>query len=320
KTGKLRKSLDEEQKTYIIAIAFSPDKKTAAYTAHTHSGDGSPTKPEVRIVDAQTWALKRTVEGEGSVSALAFSPDGKTLAFGGGSRYAKGTKGAYVKLWDVQTEKMKGGTKFGDEPEPKPEKLPQPKLDESPGPRSHVQCLAFSPDGKVLAAGDSLGKIRLFDGKTGKPKQELEHGEAQVMSVVFAADKRLVSAGAVMPDPNAALLEGAGAVKYWDVQKGKLLRTLDNEGSAYAVAVSPAGGHLATAGLRKEKDKRIPEILLWDAKTGKLKQTLPELSVGAYDLAFSPDGKTLAIACGTDGDLKTNEGKTTGELRFIRLK
>jgi len=38
-----------------------------------------------------------------------------------------------------------------------------------------------------------------------------------------------------------------------------------------------------------------------------------------YQLAFSPDGKTLAVAGGTDADLNENEGKTTGVLKLFRL-
>ena len=44
----------------------------------------------------------------------------------------------------------------------------------------------------------------------------------------------------------------------------------------YQVAVSPTGGFLATGGFRKEKDRQVTEVILWDAKTGELKQTLPE--------------------------------------------
>src|SRR5207244_3088822 len=147
-----------------------PDKKTAAlvvfklparmYSRSVQKGGEPPPdigKEEVRIVDAQTWALKRTVEvNRGNLQSLAFTPDGKTLAFGGNSHLVVG--GSYVKLWDVQNEKMKGGTKFA--------------ADTVMAVRDgDVGRLAFSPDGKLLAAADRHGQLRLFDGETGDLKQ-----------------------------------------------------------------------------------------------------------------------------------------------------
>jgi WD40-like Beta Propeller Repeat len=126
-TGKLKQVLGAEKKAGISQIAFSPDKKTAAivvsrpperrfYEWVEKAGDPPPDrgKTELRVVDAQTWAVKQTIPVDlfdvGTLQAFAFSPDGKTLAFGGASSRVVG--GAYVKLWDLQNGKMKGGTKL----------------------------------------------------------------------------------------------------------------------------------------------------------------------------------------------------------------
>ncbi|MFJ5259984.1 caspase family protein [Streptomyces sp. NPDC088387] len=56
------------------------------------------------------------------------------------------------------------------------------------------------------------------------------------------------------------------------------------------------GGRLATAGYL------TPEVPLWDTATGRRTATLnPGDDTGVYSLAFSPDGKTLAMGCGDNG-------------------
>jgi hypothetical protein len=70
----------------------------------------------------------------------------------------------------------------------------------------------------------------------------------------------------------------------------------------------------------KENDTRLPEVILWDAKTWRLKQTLPDQTVIVHALTFSPDGKTLAIGGGKVGDLKKDGGSVTGEIKLIPVE
>jgi RNA polymerase sigma factor (sigma-70 family) len=300
RTGKLRRSLGEEKKTYLFDIAFSPDKKHVAITGM---------RPEknapvyfMRILDAETWEVHEELNDIPGVETLAFSPDSKTLAVGGGWRLAE--KGSFVKLWDVRGEKLKGGTKFAAQPVPGTVR------------EWGVLGLAFSPDSKLLAAGEygrnsRRAKIQLYDGQTGAPLRELDLGESKgVFQVAFTADgERLVSA--------------CGPVKLWDVRTGKLLKTLDMKGwGTHCVAVAPDGRQLATDGVRKEKDQITHAALLWDARTGELKQTLPWPNAPAWMrcLAFSPDGRSLAIGGGSTADGRVKDGhKTRGVLRVVPL-
>jgi RNA polymerase sigma factor (sigma-70 family) len=303
KTGALKKSLGEEKETNIQAIALSPDKKRAAI-AGSHIGGGGDF---VRILDSETWVVKQELDEVPGVDHLAFSPDGKTLAMGGNNCFAK--NGSFVKLWDVQKEKLRGGTKFAEE-------LPAPGAELG---EWHVQCLAFSPDSKLLAVGEwgersKHAKIQLYDAKTGEPKRELDLGDMKeqfIFRVAFTADGK-------------QLLSACGPVKLWDAHTGKELRTFDTKGlQTYKVAVSPDGQHLATGGFRKKKDETVYEILLWDAKTGEVKQTLPPWkspSMWTSSLSFSPDGKSLAVSGTTDPDVRVKDGhKTSAELKIISL-
>jgi RNA polymerase sigma factor (sigma-70 family) len=311
-TGELKRSLGEEKGILIRALAVSPDRKTAVVTTIKFTDEngkplgGSRGTEEVRLMDAEKWELKRNVDSDGFdgrsaevralVYAVAFSPDGKTLAMGGASPRVKG--GCFLKLWDVQKEKLIGGTK-----ETKQDEVGS-DLDEA------VTSLAFSPDGNLLAAACMDGKLRLFDGRTGEFKTVWDDDSARAAWIVFSPDgKTLVSQSRDK------------TVKVWDVETAKVLRTLEgNKGWFLAAAFSPDGKLFATGGIVREKDKVTGgEVILWDAQTGDLKHTLPDQTVPVSALSFSPDGKTLAIAGGSGGDLK-DDGKTTGEIKLFPLE
>jgi RNA polymerase sigma factor (sigma-70 family) len=299
-TGKLKRSLGEEKDTYIAAIAFSADGKTAAVSTSKHVLTKQPNNPircetEVRVMDAETWALKHKVKTDGFASALAFSRDGMCLALGGNRNHI-----AFVRLWDVQKQKMMGGTEGG-------------------GYRVH--CLAFSIGGKQLAAGDENGKVRVFDGQTGAARPDFEGhgplrsgGEQCVTGVGFSPDGKTLVSGSVDK-----------TLKLWDVEAGKLVRTLEgNKGPVTALAFSPDGEHFATAGGVTVNDQWKVEVILWDAKTGKPKKLFPEQTKPVSWLAFSPDGRTLAIGAGAGFNSRFNKGYgrayTPGEFKLWKLQ
>jgi RNA polymerase sigma factor (sigma-70 family) len=287
-TGKLLRSLGEEKHTNIMAIAFSPDGKMAAVSAvKFDEQDPRKGKAEIRVVEAASWALRHKIEiaGDGAVSALAFSPDGMRLALGGRSRL--GEDAAFVRLWDVRKQKQLGRVEGGG---------------------YRACCLAFSCDGKLLAAGDEKGKVRLFDGLTCKARQVFEGHGQWVGGVGFSPDgKTLVSGSADK------------SVKLWDVEAGKLTRTLEgNKAPVTALAFSRDGRHFATVGGLKD----AVEVLVWDTKTWEVRKSLPDQTVQVNALAFSPDGGTVALGGGNGIRLSSQEGRlhTPGELKLWKLK
>jgi WD40 repeat protein len=326
-SGELKKSLGEEKDTDIYAIAFSPDKKRLVLAGAQHSlVGGKPGRGDfVRFLTVGTWAVELELDDPSGVHHLAFSPDGKTLAMGGGSH----VEGAFVKLWDVAGEKIIGGTKPGAPPAAVPELGKKPKGLEV------LNGLEFSPDGKTLAAGkfsldSKQAMIELFDGKTGESTAKWDVGESKGMfQVAFTAEgKRLLSA--------------CGAVTLWDLNTKKQLTTLvteDDQGirlrppsknsllerkdqGFFQVAASPVGGLLATTRVRKEKDKSIAEVDVWKAHDGESPGPNVWLDPGLWvrTIAFSHDGKTLAIGTQTDADVRVEGSeKVKGELRLVSV-
>jgi WD40 repeat protein len=225
---------------------------------------------------------------------VVVSPDGKRLAWG---------SGADLCVWEP------GGKE--------PLRLR--------GHQHGITSVAFSPDGKTLAAGDSEATVALWDIRAGKQIHPGDAHGAPVTSVAYAPDgKALTSASldgtvrfwepgtgrqlrlfrqlntparSIQFSPDGKALASAGgdeAVRLWDVTTGKEVRRLrGHRGEAGRLAFSPGGTLLASGGADRV-------VRLWEVATGKELHALPcgERKTEAPCPAFSPDGKVLAVASG----------------------
>ena len=133
-----------------------------------------------------------------------------------------------------------------------------------------VISLAFSPDGKTLALGNSGGTIKLWDVPPGKERATLKGHTSPVWSVAFSPDGKTLASGSgatiqlATPDgKSSGSRSGEPTIKLWDVQTGKERATLKGHaGPVVSVAFSPDGKTLASA-------SHDTTIKLWDVRPAR---------------------------------------------------
>lgn len=264
----------------VYTVAYSPDgHMLAAGNVHQNL---------VRLWDVsdpgRPVALGRPVPVDRSVNSilsLEFSPDGQVLAVGGHTSHnGDAGSGGFVDLWSLTSPSH-------------PVLLGRP---ESPGIQdwdalSSVESLAFSPDGRTLAAGRSAGLVSLWnvtrpdDVKPAGAPLNLHCPDVFSRRVEFSPDGHTLA---------TACDDDAGTISLWNTTDpghpvhGRSLKTGHDVNS---LAFSPDGNTLA-AGSTDNK------VHLWKVADpghpAPLGKPLTGPAQAVMSVAFSPDGHTLA--------------------------
>jgi hypothetical protein len=163
-----------------------------------------------------------------------------------------------------------------------------------------VGSVAFSPDGKLLAAGDAEGAIHLWRLETGEVKSILRGHENAIAAAAFSADGRTLATGSF--DHTARI---------WDTATGEVRGVLEgHRGGVMSVAFGPGGKSLATASIDGT-------VKLWDIGNGEMTATLTGHRSWVNSLSFFPDGEQLASGS-SDGAIIVWSVESRKLLRTIR--
>lgn len=148
------------------------------------------------------------------------------------------------------------------------------------GPLAPVAAVAFSPDGKLLAAG-SYGHVALWDLATARCVRVLTNVLGAVNDLKFSPDGKLLAVAGGQPSAK-------GDLRLYQTSDWKLLGVLrGHDDVAFSVAFSPDGKRLASASFDQS-------VRLWDVSMRAALRSFKHHSDFVYAVAFSPDGKRLA--------------------------
>jgi WD40 repeat protein len=299
--------------SYLYAVAYSPDRKTLA----SAGADG------LRVWEAvsgkERFSAPPPKEGDNGIYgylSLAFAPDGKVLAAGGADGsiiVCDSTTGKELGHWTVCKGQIRG---LGFTPDGK--KLAAAGRDgvlrlwdihkkedvlsasKPHVPAAHSVFTSLANDGKTaVVAGTHPFSLIAYDTVSGKKVFELPSDPKKhnhLSAIAFAPDSKTLVVGGW--DGNAS---GSYWVRFWDTVSGEeqARQRIDRRHMATALAFSFDGKTLAVAG-----PPIATKVHLYDWKTGKEIYSVPSITGGVDTIAFSPDGKVLALAGGFGNSIR----------------
>ena len=240
------------------SVRWGPDGQTLASASDDRT---------VKLWNGLTGGEPMTLRGfSGPLHSVAFSPNGRTLAAGTYGDHNSPQPNGEITVWDL----AKGPPHAALEPR---------------AVHGGVHALAFSPDGKTLAAGTKFGWVRLWDAATGQERQPIQEqlgASIHLLSLGFCPDGNLLATG----DSEGRVTLFAGATR----QSRASLK--GHTGPIRSVTFFQDARTLVTG-------SEDGTVKLWDVDTGQERLTIQ----GQNYAALAPDGNTMATIS-SDGSVK----------------
>ena len=189
---------------------------------------------------------------EFTVWSLAITPNGQTIISGG--------QDATIRLWDFASGK---------------------ELHKFVGHDGPVYSIAMMQDGKHLVSiADKDLAVKIWDIESLELTSSLAPNSAHVTAVAVSPDQRFIVTGGE-----------DGLARYWDLDRGVLLRTSEHEHGIYSMTISPDGRHLL-CGSKRTPGERYPGVVwIRDFELGILLKTLGGHKGHVTALTMTADSK-----------------------------
>ncbi|WP_414561815.1 NB-ARC domain-containing protein [Anabaena sp. CCY 9613] len=163
-----------------------------------------------------------------------------------------------------------------------------------------VLSIAFSPNGQLLAIGDTNGEIRLYQVADGRQVLTCQGHSNWIPSLDFSPDGNMLASSS-----------SDHTVKLWDANTGQCLTTLQgHEHEVWAVAFSPNGNTLVSG----SNDRTVK---LWSVSTGECLKTFQGHTSWVICAVFTLDGQTL-VSGGDDNTIRLWDVSTGECLRILQ--
>ena len=251
-TGALRTMIGGGENV-VTQTAYSPDGKTLVQIVKAADTLRQKHQTRIRIWDAETGALLHAFDGPDTFTAsLTFSPNGDSFAFAVPRAHAIWVCGAL----DGKLLHTIRDPKFG------------------------VSMVKYSPDGKILASGNTAGALQLWNPDNGVHIRTFRGHADPIRFIAFSRDGRIIATGG----------ERDGAVHLWNINAGEKLHTLQG----HAANAVPAGFSMDGKRLVTFSEDNV--LRVWSVDSGAQSHSFGEgeAPVWAYD--YSPERKEIALA------------------------